>query len=272
MRLLYDTSIGFALTGDLIGGDIPAYAILSHTWQEGEVTFADLEDSPHGGRAMAGYQKLYFCAQKAALDGLKYFWVDCCCIDKSNSVALEHAINSTFYYYQNAAKCYVYLSDVSTKEGKEISEDSDCRWQSVFWESRWFTLSWTLQELLASRSADFFSREGEKLGDKNILRQTLHEITGIATLALEGKPLADFSVREPLLWAANRRSTLKEGQIYSLLGIFGIKMTMVHGEGGWNACLRFWDEIFRRIEDYTILLCTKPSDTNNDRQSAVWTY
>lgn len=271
MLLLFtEIDRGFGWTDDLVGGNIPPYAILSHTWQGEEVTLADLKDSPNGGRDKKGYKKLLFCAQQAALDGLEYFWVDSCCIDRSNSVALEDAINSLFYCYRNAAKCYIYLSDISTPDWEETSKKSDCRWQSAFRKSKWFARSWTLQELLAPRSAEFFSCEGQKLGDKNTLRQTLHEITGIATQALEGRPLAHFSVRERLLWAANRGATLEEDQVYSLLGIFGIKMTMMYGEGSWNACLRFWDEIFRRIEDYTILLCTRPSDTDNDQQSAVW--
>ncbi|XP_014552054.1 hypothetical protein COCVIDRAFT_82402, partial [Bipolaris victoriae FI3] len=243
MRLLYSSDRGFTLTEDLVGEHIPYYAILSHTWQEQEVTLADLKGSRHGGRHKEGYRKLVFCAKQAALDGLEYFWVDTCCIDRSDSVTLEDAINSLSSYYQNAAKCYVYLSDVSTEGWSEISEESDCKWQLAFQQSRWFARSWTLQELLTSRSAEFFSREGQKLGDKNTLRQTLHEITGIATQALEGRPLAHFSVRERLSWAANRRATLEEDQVYSLLGIFGIKMTMMYGEGSWNACLRFWDEI-----------------------------
>lgn len=34
------------------------------------------------------------------------------CIDKSHSVKLSQEINVMFRYYQNAGKCYVYLSDV----------------------------------------------------------------------------------------------------------------------------------------------------------------
>jgi hypothetical protein len=32
----------------------------------------------------------------AKRDGLQYFWVDTCCIDKSNNVELQEAINSMF--------------------------------------------------------------------------------------------------------------------------------------------------------------------------------
>jgi hypothetical protein len=64
------------------------------------------------GKSKAGYQKIRFCGERAAHDGLGYFWVDTCCIDKSNSTELAEAINSMFRWYQNAAKCYVYMLDV----------------------------------------------------------------------------------------------------------------------------------------------------------------
>jgi len=45
MRLLERNSAGqLSLTKDLIGDDIPKYAILSHTWGAEEVTFRDLVD------------------------------------------------------------------------------------------------------------------------------------------------------------------------------------------------------------------------------------
>ena len=60
-----------------------------------------------------GYEKIRFCGEQAARDKWQYFWIDTCCIDKSNSTELQEAINSKFRWYRNAAKCYVYLADVS---------------------------------------------------------------------------------------------------------------------------------------------------------------
>jgi hypothetical protein len=64
----------------------------------------------------AGYQKIKFCGERATIDGLKYIWVDTCCIDKQSSAELSEAINSMFRWYKNAEICYVYLSDVSAAE------------------------------------------------------------------------------------------------------------------------------------------------------------
>src|SRR6266542_3534445 len=114
MRFLQRNSASeFSLTKDFGSGKIPEYAILSHTWGEDgkEVTYRDLIDGT--GMNKDGYEKIRFCGERARRDGLQYFWVDTCCIDKSSSAELQESINSMFRWYHEAAKCYVYLSDVS---------------------------------------------------------------------------------------------------------------------------------------------------------------
>jgi hypothetical protein len=145
---------------------IPRYAILSHTWgaDAEEVTFADLAEG--GGKQKPGYKKIRFCGEQAQQDSLHYFWVDTCCIDKSDQAELSLSIQSMFRWYQNAAKCYVYLSDVSTKKRKADSISVEFTWEPAFRSSRWFTRGWTLQELLAPNIVEFFSQEWERLGDK----------------------------------------------------------------------------------------------------------
>jgi hypothetical protein len=240
MRLLELRSEGsFGLTKDFID-NIPPYAILSHTWgpDEAEVTFEDLTNQT--GEDKAGYIKLQFCADQAAKDGLQYFWVDTCCINKWNNTELTEAINSMFRWYRDAAKCYVYLSDVNDKND-DLSPS--------FQKSRWFTRGWTLQELIAPKSVEFFSFKGTRLGDKRSLEQQIYEITGIATQALRGDLLSEFSVAERWSWAAKRKTTRKEDGAYCLLGIFGIYMPLIYGEGG---------EAFTRLEEKikgTFLAC-----------------
>jgi hypothetical protein len=244
MRLLERNSAGqFTLTKDLIGDNIPEYAILSHTWgaDTDEVTYKDLMDST--SKDKPGYKKIYFCGEQARRDGLQYFWVDTCCIDKSNNAELAEAINSMFHWYQNAAKCYAYLSDVSMTEQKASNQVSELTWESAFRASRWFTRGWTLQELLAPSSVEFFSQEAKRLGDKRDLEQQVHEITGIAASALQGAPLSQFGVDERLSWAKNRQTTREEDKAYSLLGIFDAYMPLIYGEGRDNAFTRLRDEI-----------------------------
>jgi hypothetical protein len=94
MRLLTLREHGELASEEFSEDKIPPYAILSHRWEIGEISFLDLaEDS---GRSKAGYRKVLFCGEQAARDNLRYFWVDTCCIDKRNNTELTEAINSMF--------------------------------------------------------------------------------------------------------------------------------------------------------------------------------
>jgi hypothetical protein len=91
------------------------YAILSHTWTAGEqVTYKELVEGT--GKNNSGYVKFRFCGERAAENGLKYFWIDTCCIHKTTSEELSTALNSMFNWYKRATVCYVYLADVSVPE------------------------------------------------------------------------------------------------------------------------------------------------------------
>lgn len=241
MRLLESTHSGrFRLKQ--FARDIPPYAILSHTWgrcEEDEVTYADLQSST--GNNKPGYKKLEFCSEQVKADGLYYFWVDTCCINKSDNSELTEAINSMFKWYQNSARCYVYLSDVSvrTQDGKINYTGRE----SSFCNSRWFTRGWTLQELLAPQIVEFFSSECVRLGNKNSLKQEIAKITGITIDALEGRSLLDFSVEDRMLWIKNRQTIKEEDMAYCLLGIFNIFLPLIYGEGRQHAMGRLRGEI-----------------------------
>jgi hypothetical protein len=219
-----------------VGNNTPPYAILSHTWggDDDEVSFEDVAKGK--GKDKIGYRKIEFCGRQAAHDGLEFFWIDTCCIDKSSSAELSEAINSMFRWYRNAAKCYVYLSDISS-----TGLATDC---VKLQESRWFTRGWTLQELIAPNCVEFYSTEGCLLGDKSSRVHEIAEITSISTKALlRGGILSDFSVEERMRWASNRETTREEDQAYSLLGIFGIFMSPIYGEGRENAFKRLRKEM-----------------------------
>ena len=214
MRLLERGDNGeISLTKDMVSCKIPPCAILSHTWgvDTEEVTFKDLADGTRKDKV--GYDKIVFCAEQARRDGLRYFWVDTCCIDKSNNIELQEAINSMFRWYRDAAQCYVYLSDVSITSCEQLGEHQR-PWESAFAASRWFTRGWTLQELLAPASVKFFTWERALLGDKRALEQQIHKITGIPLLALQETPLSHFGADERLAWAETRNTAREEDQAY----------------------------------------------------------
>jgi hypothetical protein len=245
MRLLQRDNNGRYTLTEFTGDAIPHYAILSHTWSadHDEVTLADIEKDTY--RTKAGYKKLQFCADQAAKDDLRYFWVDTCSIDKTSSAELTEAINSMFTWYCKATQCYAYLSDVSTgglSSGRPVRQD----WYPAFQQSRWFTRGWTLQELVAPTSVEFFSVEGKRLGNKHTLVQELHGITGISVEALRGTPLDQFSVDERMSWVGRRQTKREEDMVYSLLGIFKVYMPLIYGEGRGNALVRLQREINAR--------------------------
>jgi hypothetical protein len=138
MRLLQGNSDSeFSLKG--FGDEIPPYAILSHTWglDNEEVTFEDMINGT--GEDKPGYKKIRFCGEQARQNGLPYFWINTCCINKGNDAELSRSINSMFRLYRNATRCYVYLSDVSSPL---VDANNKCNlrpWESDFRKSRWFT-------------------------------------------------------------------------------------------------------------------------------------
>lgn len=244
IRLLQCKPDGEIVFREPTSGNVPAYAILSHTWQKEEVLFPDMEAGADMSKTMskAGWRKIEFCAKQATADGLQYFWVDTCCIDKKNAVELGAAINSMFRWYQNAARCYVYLSDVSKSDTRT---DDEKAYEEAFRASRWFTRGWTLQELIAPRLVDFFSLEGQRLGSKLTLETEIHDITGIAKNALRGDALSHFSIQERRSWAERRNTTIEEDGAYCLIGIFDVSMVPNYGERRDQAFRRLEEEIYR---------------------------
>ncbi|PIL28775.1 hypothetical protein GSI_08819 [Ganoderma sinense ZZ0214-1] len=180
----------------------------------------------------------------ARRDGYRYVWIDSCCIDKTSSSELSEAINSMFNWYQSAQVCYAFLSDVQSDE--DVRADG-----SEFRESRWFSRAWTLQELIAPRVVVFFSQTGA-LGTKDALADLIQEITYIdCKILTHEKELARESIAQRMRWASRREATRVEDKAYSLLGIFGITMPTLYGEGAY-AFRRLQEEILQRIPDQSL--------------------
>jgi hypothetical protein len=133
-------------------------------------------------------------------------------------------------------------------------------WEEAFRRSRWFKRGWTLQELIAPESVDFFSKEGVYLGNKKTLEQEINDVTGVPIKALQGICLSDFSVTERMAWTQNRETKEEEDNAYSLLGIFGVYMPLLYGEGRINAFVRLWEQIDKTSktrQNSTVLKVTK---------------
>lgn len=237
-------------------GRIPAYAILSHCWKDGEeVSLLDMQQLDQA-RLKGGFKKIEECCRQAKLDGFSYAWVDTCCIDKTSSAELSEAINSMFTWYSASEVCYAYLQDVGTTEDfeKGLKQMSKDRHQQVEGPIRWFTRGWTLQELVAPLDLVFYSKDWGLIGSREAFQDLISNGTGIQRGVLNGSiALDDIPVMTRMSWASKRTTTKKEDESYCLLGIFDVTMPLLYGEGE-VAFRRLQQEILKATEDQTIFL------------------
>jgi hypothetical protein len=128
-------------------GNVPEYAILSHTWEQHELSLQDMQQ-PEPEKIL-GFEKVDRCCKLVAKEGFEYVWIDTCCIDKHSSSELSEAINSMYRWYKAAQVCITYLADVP-------SEEDPLPLGSSFATCKWFTRGWTLQELIAPPMIEFY--------------------------------------------------------------------------------------------------------------------
>ena len=236
MRLLNTSTLRLCEFHD---DGIPDYAILSHTWEDGEVSFQAMEtavseltsafseDSKETARlktwaaieskSSSGYTKIAKCCRLAASEGWEHIWIDTCCIDKTSSAELSEAINSMYRWYQEAQVCYVYMTDVYSASP-----------QGFQW-SRWFTRGWTLQELLAPSTVVFFDKDWREFGTRWSLREQISRATSIKFESM--KRPKNASIATKMSWASNRKTTRVEDIAYCLMGLFDVNMPLLYGEG-----------------------------------------
>ncbi|KAH9942130.1 HET-domain-containing protein [Epithele typhae] len=245
--------------------DVPnAYAILSHVWStdtnDREMTFQELEkhlkscaQSGVSSRDTLRSAKLKGVLAFAEQDGYEWLWADMCCIDKTSSAELSEAINSMYDYYAKSDVCYAYLDDVP-----QDARSTDRRAAIPFGLtlttscSRWFDRGWTLQELLAPATVIFLAHDFTLLGDRVGLALAIEKRTRIRRpiLYME-EDVKTASVAQRMSWAADRETTRTEDRAYSLMGIFGIHMTPIYGEGE-IAFTRLQEEILRTTIDMSL--------------------
>jgi len=225
------------------------YAILSHTWGDDEVSFADMKNLDEAS-SRTGFAKIAATCRRALLDGHQYAWVDTCCIDKSSSAELSEAINSMFSWYQASVLCYAYISGPVTIDTHTPSGRRD------FASCRWFTRGWTLQELIAPREVHFYDSQWGFIGTKRSLGPLLSEITLIDPDVLSGRRLLkNVLAANKMAWASQRLTTRVEDMAYCLFGLFDIHLPIVYGEGA-KAFMRLQEEIFKFSMDLTLLAWT----------------
>jgi len=247
MRLLDAKNLNFH---EFLGATTPQYSILSHTWEDEEVSYQEMLSERSLIEGKAGYRKIRKAAEMVSSMGYNFIWVDTCCIDKSSSAELTEAINSMFQWYKESSLCLAYLSDVPHEFESE-----------TFVSSRWFTRGWTLQELIAPSHLLFISSDWRQIGERELLQTEIHRRTSIpATVLRYGFRSTDWCIAEKMSWAAHRETTRLEDMAYCLLGLFDVNMPLLYGEGN-RAFSRLQEEIVKHSNDHTIFLWTS-ADTD----------
>lgn len=239
------------------------YAILSHAWEPGEEVHHD-EFRNHGAMCKRGWQKINKTCQLALNDGCDFAWVDTCCINKTSSAELTEAINSMFPWYAGSEICYAYLSDYDTSDPEaEIAK------------SRWFTRGWTLQEYIAPAQVRFYDKSWNAIGTKDVLGPQLLPITGIeqeVLLASKHRNLEEvldqIPIARKMAWASKRETTRVEDMAYCLLGIFGVNLPLLYGEGE-RAFIRLQEEVAKNSNDLSLLAWLS---SKNDRTTSFDQY
>ena len=240
------------------------YVMLSHKWEDGEplfrkvklVTVYKLEVS------LTNIKLQSFCSLVHSL-GFRWAWSDTCCIDKDNNVVLQESLVAMFSWYRDSSLTLVYLRDVSS----ELQEDGGLQ------GSIWNTRVWTYQEYLAAKRVQFYTGDwkpylGLTLENHKESPVVISEMEQASHVSAEQSttlhPGLD-RVREKLSLASRRQTTYAEDIAYSLLGIFGVVMPVIYGEGT-RAVGRLLEHVLTGSGDATILAWT---GTANDYNSCL---
>lgn len=122
----------------------------------------------------------------------------------------------------------------------------------AFGASRWFTRGWTLQELIAPATVEFYAQDWTRIGTKEELSHVLSQITGIDEPTLKGRDVKEVSVAKRMMsWASKRVTTRIEDIAHCLIGIFGVNLPLLYGEGE-AAYIRLQEEIMKSSDDQSL--------------------
>lgn len=263
MRLIDTTTFEFVDFGR--EEPVGEYAILSHRWTDSELDFQkykDLDKTQLRQRNLptnrnTGFGKIQWGCFMAQKQGLQYFWIDTCCIDKTSPSELDRSIRSMFKWYQKSAVCYAYLAS-ATEPLEQLKQSDQAFFDIIDQQTRkpkdWFTRGWTLQELLAPSEMHFFDACWAYIGSRRDLRKQIQAASKIAPQYLDDFQSASVATR--MHWASQRETQEDEDRAYSLFGIFGVSTDVRYGEGGKAAFLRLQEQIIQNSRDESIFAWT----------------
>lgn len=223
--------------------EYPEYAILSHRWGPHEISYQEFLyfTTPAAARNDVvarilgidvekehadGFRKVKAACSMALERGHEYIWIDACCINKDSSAELSEAINSMYTWYRTSGECFIYLEDVTMAANEPVEET-----YAKVLRSQWWTRGWTLQELLASKNRTFFDSRWHAIPRGPELNALIVKKSKVAAPYLFETSGLNAPTAERLTWLAGRATTRAEDMGYCMLGLCGVSMTLLYGEG-----------------------------------------
>lgn len=242
--------------------DPPAYAIFSHRWLPShlgeELSFQEFSLEAIQTAASLAATKIRDACQIANGKGILWMWFDTCCIDKTNGQAYATAINSMYVWYARARTCIAYLEDVEDHPKPTTRHARGGLRTNEITKSNWFTRGWTLQELLAPLTLEFYDYSWKPIGTKQRLAAELQRPTRIDIRYLQDpRQLETASIAEKFSWMAGRTTSRVEDIAYSMVGLLGVTLTVELGEGV-EAFFRLQQTLVSTSQDESIFAWKTP--------------
>lgn len=157
-----------------------------------------------------------------------------------------------YQWYKNAEVYFAYLHEYSSKG------------IAKFTGSRWFTRGWTLQKLVAPKRVMFFDKDWQLVGDKRSLQSVLTSRTKInENFLLQYESISRASISQRMSWLSGRETTVPEDTAYCLLGLFGVNMPLLYGEGKERAFRRLQEEIMKYSNNHSLFAWKHQVAQNN---------
>ena len=99
----------------------------------------------------------------------------------------------------------------------------------------------------------FFDKNWQEIGNRTDLRDAIAERTNISqNFLLKPEAISMTSLSQRMSSFSGRQTSVPEDTAYCLLGLFGVNMPLLYGEGQVRAFRRLQEEIMRYSDDHSL--------------------
>lgn len=223
----------------------PSYSVFFHAHGSDDIGFEDF-GNPEMLPRKAGFHRLWQACSQARNHGSKWLWSDAVCIDRGSTAALTDAFNSLARIYQECIFSLIYLEDLTPgdcNDGGLAKRLANCAWLRNVW---------VLPQLIFPKHSFIYDSDWTEIGTKASLAPQLSLVTSIEqSVLVDPAALGEFSIAKRISWASELDASRPEDRAFALLGILGVHMPIIYGEGHM-AFTRLQEEILRDTTDYSL--------------------